>query len=535
MPRRIPTTASCRSITSAGTSTSAGLDCPSSALPADSRAKPRWPPPGTATDIRTVTYEGQSYRVLTEGGLHQTSGTPVAIQIARPLADIEHTLARAPADPVAGHPGRDRGRPWRSATWSADDDPPGRAADRGRRARRRDPGPGLDDRRWKATTSSPGWPGRSTPCWRALAASRQQQAQLISDAGHELRTPLTSLRTNIEVLLRVKDLPDHGPGRSGGRHTSPAGGDDDPGRRRRRPGPGGRGPGRADRGPPRRHRRAGRRAGPPAGPGVTFESQLTPGSVRAQPALLERAVLNVLDNAAKWSPPGGVVRVRLRRERGRGRSTSSTRGPGSPPATSPRVRPLLPGRIGPVPARIRARAGHRPPGRHRPRWQVTATSPPAGGTLVHIELPTVAEQEPASAAGASEPFRPGAPGEAPVGTNALVDGWPEPPAGVPAEGVNPTRTWPPRLAGTPMVHHGCRRSTCDASTAAPFARNDRYQRGRTRVCHHSGTHRTTDTRMVSLGSPRSRPRGLPRAVGVGIRPSTSGSGTTIGWSRAASP
>ena len=43
---------------------------------------------------------------------------------------------------------------------------------------------------------------------RALAASRQQQAQLISDAGHELRTPLTSLRTNIEVLLRVKDLPD---------------------------------------------------------------------------------------------------------------------------------------------------------------------------------------------------------------------------------------------------------------------------------------------------------------------------------------
>ena len=43
---------------------------------------------------------------------------------------------------------------------------------------------------------------------RALAASRQQQAQLISDAGHELRTPLTSLRTNIEVLLRVKDLPE---------------------------------------------------------------------------------------------------------------------------------------------------------------------------------------------------------------------------------------------------------------------------------------------------------------------------------------
>ncbi len=41
----------------------------------------------------------------------------------------------------------------------------------------------------------------------ALAASKGQQAQLVSDAGHELRTPLTSLRTNIEVLMRTKDLP----------------------------------------------------------------------------------------------------------------------------------------------------------------------------------------------------------------------------------------------------------------------------------------------------------------------------------------
>ena len=41
----------------------------------------------------------------------------------------------------------------------------------------------------------------------ALAASKDQQSQLVSDAGHELRTPLTSLRTNIEVLMRTKDLP----------------------------------------------------------------------------------------------------------------------------------------------------------------------------------------------------------------------------------------------------------------------------------------------------------------------------------------
>ncbi|WP_084960403.1 sensor histidine kinase [Thermoactinospora rubra] len=36
----------------------------------------------------------------------------------------------------------------------------------------------------------------------ALAGSRDRQRQLVADAGHELRTPLTSLRTNIDLLLR---------------------------------------------------------------------------------------------------------------------------------------------------------------------------------------------------------------------------------------------------------------------------------------------------------------------------------------------
>jgi len=44
----------------------------------------------------------------------------------------------------------------------------------------------------------------------ALNLSRQQQQQLIADAGHELRTPLTSLRANIEMLSKdmVKDPED---------------------------------------------------------------------------------------------------------------------------------------------------------------------------------------------------------------------------------------------------------------------------------------------------------------------------------------
>lgn len=41
----------------------------------------------------------------------------------------------------------------------------------------------------------------------ALGRSREQQQQLVQDAGHELRTPLTSLRTNVETLQRYDSLP----------------------------------------------------------------------------------------------------------------------------------------------------------------------------------------------------------------------------------------------------------------------------------------------------------------------------------------
>lgn len=41
----------------------------------------------------------------------------------------------------------------------------------------------------------------------ALKHARAQQQRLVQDAGHELRTPLTSVRTNIDVLKRHKELP----------------------------------------------------------------------------------------------------------------------------------------------------------------------------------------------------------------------------------------------------------------------------------------------------------------------------------------
>jgi two-component system, OmpR family, sensor histidine kinase MprB len=43
-----------------------------------------------------------------------------------------------------------------------------------------------------------------------------------------------------------------------------------------------------------------------------FRTALEPCLVRGVPARLDRAVANLLDNAAKWSPPGGVVDVALR-------------------------------------------------------------------------------------------------------------------------------------------------------------------------------------------------------------------------------
>lgn len=41
---------------------------------------------------------------------------------------------------------------------------------------------------------------------KALGASRRQQQRLVADASHELRTPLTSLRTNIELLAKSDDM-----------------------------------------------------------------------------------------------------------------------------------------------------------------------------------------------------------------------------------------------------------------------------------------------------------------------------------------
>ena len=67
-------------------------------------------------------------------------------------------------------------------------------------------------------------------------------------------------------------------------------------------------------------------------PGARFELRLEPGlgPIWVHPALVEQALFNVLENAAKFSPPGEAVAVEARRVDGQLRIDVRDRGPGIP-------------------------------------------------------------------------------------------------------------------------------------------------------------------------------------------------------------
>jgi two-component system, OmpR family, sensor histidine kinase MprB len=145
----------------------------------------------------------------------------------------------------------------------------------------------------------------------ALDASVATQRQLVADASHELRTPITSLRTNIEVLLDdqplgaeeraqllhdvrgqseelselITDVIELARGEEPATHTQEVALDAVVGEAVERA---------------RRH-----------APGVTFVCALEPSVVQAVPERVGRAVNNLLDNAAKYGPPGSEVDVRV--------------------------------------------------------------------------------------------------------------------------------------------------------------------------------------------------------------------------------
>ncbi|MHB1534586.1 MAG: sensor histidine kinase [Acidimicrobiales bacterium] len=372
-----------------------------------------------ASIVRTVKVGGVRYRMITlsqsSSGrtLRKLDGTPLAIEVAHPLNDVSRTLADLRLIllivALAGI-GLAVGlgylvawatiRPVERLTSAAEHV----AATQDLEATIEEQGEDELTRLARAFNAM----------LAALRASRQQQAQLVSDAGHELRTPLTSLRTNIEVLMRVQDLPPQdrtelladvqgqleeltnliGDIVDLSRH------DEQSPEPTEVP---------FDALVARAVERARRRA-----PSLQFRVQMQPGAVRAQPALLERAVLNVLDNAAKWSPPGGAVDLWLRRS-DRWLLDVRDHGPGIAAEDLPRVFDRF----------YRAPSARAMPGSglglaivrqvivdHG--GMVTASCPPGGGTLIHIELPLVVEPAPDDHAGPQG-------GEAPVLGEELSD------------------------------------------------------------------------------------------------------------------
>jgi two-component system sensor histidine kinase MprB len=167
----------------------------------------------------------------------------------------------------------------------------------------------------------------------ALEVSLRQQRQLVADASHELRTPLTSLRTNLELLARgqptdpaerqqvllelvgqmerlstlVGDLIDLARDEEATVPVEDVRLDqivDDAITDMR---------GRYPR--------------------VRFEAALDRTTVRGIRPRIARAVTNLLDNAGKWSPAGGVVEVTVHG----GEVSVRDHGPGVAPEDAPRV------------------------------------------------------------------------------------------------------------------------------------------------------------------------------------------------------
>jgi two-component system sensor histidine kinase MprB len=178
---------------------------------------------------------------------------------------------------------------------------------------------------------------------RALAESRERQARLVTDAGHELRTPLTSLRTNVELLMAAMEpgaprLPEQemvdlrADVLAQIEELSTLVGDlvdltrDDAGQVVHEPVEMSE---VIDRSLERVRRRRN---------DIHFDVEVIGWQVYGDPAGLSRAALNLMDNAAKWSPPGGHVGVRMRQlGPSHAELVVSDYGPGIPPHERPLV------------------------------------------------------------------------------------------------------------------------------------------------------------------------------------------------------
>lgn len=141
----------------------------------------------------------------------------------------------------------------------------------------------------------------------ALRSSREQQQQLVADAGHEMRTPLTTVRTNAELLQSgrlsaddrarsleaiVREVDELTNLTNELVELSTANGD---GEQRRDVDLYDVAAAASDRARSRHSREIVLQGGP--------------ATISGRPAGLDRAVTNLIDNAAKFSPPGTPIHV----------------------------------------------------------------------------------------------------------------------------------------------------------------------------------------------------------------------------------
>jgi two-component system sensor histidine kinase MprB len=231
----------------------------------------------------------------------------------------------------------------------------------------------------------------------ALERSVQAQRQLVADASHELRTPLTSLRTNIEVLATSDGLPDEQRERlladvigELGELTALVGDLVDLARgveaREETPAPL-----RLDRLVESAVERAQARS-----PSTRFRLEAEPCTVSAVEAALERAIANLLDNAVKWSPPGGPVEVLVSPD---GEVSVRDHGPGIDPEDQPYVFDRF----------YRSAAARNLPGSglglaivrqivEADGGTVQAERAPGGGAVLRLRLPPISAREPVAVA-----------------------------------------------------------------------------------------------------------------------------------------
>jgi two-component system sensor histidine kinase MprB len=294
-------------------------------IPQDSRTR------AVATGERDAFYqdliiEGTHVRVLTS-----RVGPSLAVQVARPLAEVDNAMRRLGivllvvalcgivlAGVLGGAVARATLAPVKKMTETAE-----LVTLTGDLSRRIDQA-GTDELGRLATSFN--------AMLDALESSLQTQRRLVADASHELRTPLTSIRTNIEVLQRgvtdeaerariledvraqleemtglVGDLVELARGNEPSFEITEV---------------------QLDSLVAGVVERAERHA-----PDRRFELTAEPSVVLGAPGRIERAVSNLLDNAAKWSPPGGTIQVKVAGPE----IVVEDHGPGVAPEDAPRV------------------------------------------------------------------------------------------------------------------------------------------------------------------------------------------------------